>query len=414
MSRPTKIVKMALGLSLILFLAGCGAPSVRKVPPDWGDRKIYRPQLLPSSPVLEAVPADKLPPLADDLDVPSLHLAIERSLEYFQRLRERDTYLLGTRQVTVKEMKETLRAFREIIAGSEPPGTKEKMIRETFAFYRAVGDDGRGRVIFTGYYEPLLEGSFQKSARYRFPLYRVPEETALFMPPDGRERSKHDRLVGRAYNGNIVPHYKRAEIDTGGALNGRNLELIYVADPVELFFLHIQGSGKIRLPEGRIVQVGYAQNNGHPYRSIGNYLLGKGKLSKKDTSQGAIKKYLREHPEETASILNHNERYVFFRLLSEGPVGALNVPVTAGRTIASDPALFPQGALAFIKLRKPLINNGNILSWEPFTRYVLNQDTGGAITGAGRIDLFCGGGPEAEVMAGSLKERGELYFLIKK
>ena len=220
--------------------------------------------------------------------------------------------------------------------------------------------------------------------------------------------------MGRISKGAFAPHYKRADIDGGGALAGRNLEIVWVSDYVELFFLHVQGSGKIQLPDGRIMQVGYAQSNGHPYRSIANYLIQSGKLSKNDHTQQAIKKYLREHPEEMMDIFNYNERYVFFRVLDSGALGALNIPVTGGRTIASDLGLFPKGALALIKARKPLIYMNNMLSWTPFSRFVLNQDAGAAIKGAGRIDLFCGSGNDAEQVAGRLKEAGALYFLIKK
>jgi membrane-bound lytic murein transglycosylase A len=188
-----------------------------------------------------------------------------------------------------------------------------------------------------------------------------------------------------------------------------------VNDPIELFFLHIQGSGKVRLQDGKYMQVSYAQSNGHPNRMIGRYLLDKGKLSSKELTHKSIKKYLKEHPEEISDIFNYNESYVFFRSVSDGPEGALGLTLTAGRSIATDLDLFPRGALAFIRLRKPVFDKeGNIKTWESFSRFVLNQDTGGLIKGPGRVDLFCGTGPDAEMLAGSLKERGELLFLVKK
>ncbi|PIP08508.1 MAG: transglycosylase, partial [Syntrophobacteraceae bacterium CG23_combo_of_CG06-09_8_20_14_all_50_8] len=144
------------------------------------------------------------------------------------------------------------------------------------------------------------------------------------------------------------------------------------------------------------------------------YLLEKGKIIKADQSLETIKKYLRKHPEDMAAVFNYNERYVFFRIVEGGPLGALNIPVTVGRTIASDLDLFPNGALALIRAKKPLIDRGVVISWTPFSRFVLNQDAGGAIKGPGRIDLFCGSGEEAAAVAGRLKEAGELFFLIKK
>jgi membrane-bound lytic murein transglycosylase A len=182
-----------------------------------------------------------------------------------------------------------------------------------------------------------------------------------------------------------------------------------------VFFLHIQGSGKIVLPDGRFIQISYAQSNGRPYRSVGRYLLDHGKLSGSEMTHESIKKYLREHPEELPDILNHNESYVFFRIVEKGPVGALGLTLTAARSIATDLDLFPKGALALIRMRKPVFDEeGKIRTWESFSRFVLNQDTGGVIKGPGRVDLFCGTGSDAEKFAGSLKEKGELYFLVKK
>jgi membrane-bound lytic murein transglycosylase A len=214
--------------------------------------------------------------------------------------------------------------------------------------------------------------------------------------------------------GVVLPHYKRAEIESARCLTGRNLEIVWVDDFVDLFFLHIQGSGKVRLPDGRVIQVGYAQSNGFPYRSIANYMLEKGLITRNEISQQTIKNYLREHPNDIERIFNYNERYVFFRLLDKGPIGSLGVPVTGGRTIASDPEVFPKGALAFIRTRKPLLDKGEVVKWISFSRFVVNQDTGAAIAGPGRIDIFCGGGAEAADIAGRLKEGGELYFLLKK
>jgi membrane-bound lytic murein transglycosylase A len=414
----------------VFLLSGCGVKAVKTVPAPLAERKAAKLAVSEPSPSLELVSRESIPSFLDDIDQDSLNLAIERSLQYLKRLRDADVVFFGNRQSTVKEMKGTLIAFRDIMQGTEPDKVKEEKIRDVFDFYQYVGDDGKGRVIFTGYYEPILEGSFTKTERYRHPLYRAPEETVVVNPgksnenppsppfPKGGEGGfsgeKKECLIGRVSKGEVVPHYRRAEIDGDGALGGRNLEILWVDDFVDLFFLHIQGSGKIRLPDGRFIQVGYAQSNGYPYRSIANYLLEKGKITKAEQSLQAIKKYLREHPEDMAAVFNYNERYIFFRVVEGGPLGALNIPITAGRTIASDLDLSPNGALALIRAKKPLIDRGVVVSWTPFSRFVLNQDAGGAIKGPGRIDLFCGSGEEAAAVAGRLKEAGELFFLIKK
>ena len=409
-----KIHKIGCLCSLFILLGGCGkitAPKINKSPAEQAAARIVVSRPFSS---LEPVEGHDIPPLADDLDSQSLSLAIERSLQYFNRLNSRDVYLLGDHRYTIREMKETLAAFSAIISSGEPEGVKESQIRKNFSFFRSRGDNGTGRVIFTGYYEPILNGSWSKTKRYSYPLYRLPEETVLINLGKFSEKYKNEQLVGRVQRREVVPHYKRADIDGANSLAGRNLEIIWVDNIVDLFFLHIQGSGKIRLPNGSLVQVGYAQSNGHPYRSIGRLMIENGQLAGTEQSLQAIKKYLLEHPEETAQILNYNERYVFFRLLDHGAVGSLNVPVTGGRTIAADPEVYPRGALAFIRTRKPEIRQGKLTGWNPFSRFVLNQDTGKAISGSGRIDLFCGSGEEAEAVAGRLKEAGELFFLIKK
>jgi membrane-bound lytic murein transglycosylase A len=176
----------------------------------------------------------------------------------------------------------------------------------------------------------------------------------------------------------------------------------------------VQGSGKVDLGDGNIMSVLYDGANGRPYKSIGKHLIDTGAMTKETMSMQAIRQYLRTHPDKLAGVLNENPSYVFFRLDSGPSLGNINVPLTPGRSIATDSKLFPKGALAFIASQKPVIENGAIKEWVPFTRFVLNQDTGGAIKGAGRADVFFGQGPEAELTAGNLQHEGELYFLMKK
>ncbi|MCL5808010.1 MAG: MltA domain-containing protein, partial [Deltaproteobacteria bacterium] len=229
------------------------------------------------------------------------------------------------------------------------------------------------------------------------------------------EKYPGEQLIGRLKNGELIPYYSRSEIEDLGSLADRNLEIAWVDDRINLFFLHTQGSGKIKLPDGKLLQIGYALKNGRPFQSLGRFLMDTGKINPQEISYQAIKRYLREHPEDLSEILGHNESFIFFREVKEGPVGSLGEILTAGRSIATDAAVFPKGALAFIRARKPILDReGNVESWIPFSRFVVSQDAGGMIKGAGRVDLFCGSGDEAEMLAGSLKERGELYFLVKK
>jgi membrane-bound lytic murein transglycosylase A len=233
----------------------------------------------------------------------------------------------------------------------------------------------------------------------------------------GKFNNKYDaeRIVGRVADREVVPYYSRGDIDNKGVLGKQGREIAWVSDLIDVFFLHVQGSGMIRFPEGGFMQISFAETNGRPYRGIGRFLVDAGKIKAQDMSLDSIKKYLRQHPEEITSILNHNESYVFFRIVEAGPVGSIGVPLTGGRSIATDLGIFPRGALSLIRLRKPLFSEkGELLSWENFSRFVLNQDTGGVIKGPGRVDLYCGTGENAGLIAGNMKEEGEIFFLVKK
>ncbi|MFB3924530.1 MAG: murein transglycosylase A [Syntrophales bacterium] len=385
-------------------------PVPEKVPP----RVAERPVLTPASPP-DFILEDDITSFPDDLDQASLETAVGRSLQYYDSVPDSRVYSFGTDRYTAAEMKESLLAFLEIIRGPEPVQIKRKRIRENFSFYRSAGRKDNGGVLFTGYFEPLLDGSLERTDVYRYPIYRVPDDVVVVNLGKFKSKFQGERIVGRLENRELIPYFKRQDIDSDGLLAGRGLEIAWLADPVDLFFLHIQGSGMIRLQDGRTIQVSYAECNGRPYRSIGRLLLDQGRISEKEISHRSIKQYLYGHPEELAEILNHNESYVFFRIVDGGPIGSLGIPVTGGRSIATDQALFPRGALCMIQLRKPVFDEcGEIKRWVRFSRFVLNQDAGGVIKGPARVDLFCGRGREAEWIAGSLKETGDLYFLVKK
>jgi membrane-bound lytic murein transglycosylase A len=364
----------------------------------------------------------KVPPMPDadqrlridDLDLPSLETAIERSLQYYTRIKHSSFYF-GEREIPISELKASLAAFREIIRSADPDEVKLKRIREGFEFFPSPGQDGRGTVIFTGYYVPVLEGSRVRTDRYRYPLYRKPDDLVVVSPGKRNSRNGSEPLIGRMEHGELVPYYTRDEIDRQGVLNGRRIELLWVDDPIALYSLHVQGSGKVRLTDGRMIMVSYAQSNGRPFRSLSKALIEKGKMNTQEVSYPRVQQYLRENPEELSDLFSYNDRYIFFREVERKPLGSLEVPVTSGRTIATDPDVFPKGALAFIRTRKPVFDAGGQISrWIPFSRFVLNQDMGAAIKGPGRADLFCGEGPEAERLAGSFSEKGEIYILIRK
>lgn len=397
--------KILCYLVLLLFMAGCAAKIEKPL-----EKPVEKPK-----PPLELLSSEEMPSLTDDLHWESIKEAVAKSIRYYEAVMENITYRLGHDRVSAREMKESLLLFQEIIGSDDSDEVKQRKLKDTFDVYRAAGSDGKGSVLFTGYFEPVMTGSLEKTEEYRHPIYRTPDDTVLVNLGKFGNKYKHDKIIGRLKNRELIPYFTRGEIEDKQALKGKNLELVWVNDAIDLFFMHIQGSGKVRLPDGRLMQVSYDQWNGRPYRSIARYLLDRGKLSAQETAHQTLKKYLRDHPGELSSILNYNESYIFFRVVEDGPVGALGLSLTAERSIATDLDVFPKGALAFIKLRKPVFDeNGNIKTWESFSRFVVNQDTGGVIKGPGRVDLFCGTGDDAEMMAGSLKEKGELYFLVKK
>ena len=432
------VKKLLLFVALLHVFSGCGAPVRRPVSQPGPAASVVKPlppreapastsapgvpkpsvRLTPGpktvSPLVR-IPDDQLPWFADDMDIESLDRAIGKSLQFFGRASGKGPFLMGDAWVSVQELRDSLIALREILGSADTEEVKQNRIRQAFDVYRTTGLDGRNNVLITGYFESLLMGSLTKTERFKYPIYRSPADAVAVNLGKFSEKYGSQQLIGRVIDGELIPYHSRRDIEEGEVLSGRNLEIAWVDDRVDLFFLHTQGSGKIELPDGSLLQIGYASRNGRPFQSVGTHLLKTGKLAPQDNSYREIKKYLKEHPEDLTEILGYNESFIFFRVVREGPVGAIEEILTPGRSIATDPDLFPKGALAFIKSRKPVLDReGHVESWLPYSRFVVSQDVGGMIKGAGRVDLFCGSGTEAEMVAGSLKEKGELYFLVKK
>lgn len=396
------------------LIAGCLKAVERPAPPVMPPEPAKKP--VTAADALVRVDTERLPPLFDhrDTDLRVLELAALRSIGYYEKSVGRK-FRFGPDVYTADELKQSLLEFLNIMRSPDPPAVKDRRIRKTFLAYKSIGRAQSGSVLFTGYFEPVLNGSALKTEKFKWPIYRTPGDLVFIDLGRFRDRYRGERIVGRVENRELVPYYDRREIDQKNRLQGKGLEIAWFADPVEVFNLHIQGSGIICFPDRKCIQVSYADANGRSYRSIGKYLQDQGKVSEQEMSYQNINKYLREHPDELADILCRNESYVFFRIVPEGPVGAISVPLAAGRSIATDPAFFPRGALALIKTRRPVFDNSGMLqSWTEFSRLVLNQDAGGAIKGPGRVDIFFGTGARAELEAGCMKEDGELYFLVRK
>jgi len=342
------------------------------------------------APMLSGRPAPS--DIRDDLDAESLRLAIRRSIGFLEKLPPDRIVGEQPRRFSAGEILDSLLAFEKSLDGWD---CRECWVGEFYARFDLIpsSDDPEfEQVLFTGYYQPVIEGSLVPTAEYSYPIYGVPADLVV-----------------------TVPYYSRREIDELGSLRGRGYEIAWVKDPIELFFLHIQGSGILQLEDGRRVFIGYAGQNGRPYRSIGRLLIDREKIPREEMSMQRLRRYLLEYPEERSDILSYNESYVFFRFLEEGPLGSIEVPLTPGRSIATDSRLFPKGALAFVFTQRPVLDDaGRLIAWQPFARFVLNQDTGGAIRGLQRADLYFGTGDEAGAQAGYMNRPGKLYFLSLK
>jgi len=292
-------------------------------------------------------------------------------------------------------------------------GEIRAFLEQQFQAWQISQSEGGTEGLVTGYYEPLLRGSRYPTARYRYPLYGPPDDMLVVDLAAIYPELKSLRLRGRLQGNKVVPYWSRAEIEAGAA-PVRGKEVLWVDDPVELFFLQVQGSGRVRLEnarsDGDMVRVGYADQNGHPYRSIGKWLIEKGEIAADKASMQGIKEWGRKNPERLPELLNANPSYVFFRELPSqgaGPLGALGVPLTNERSIAVDPRGIPLGAPVWLATTRPNAK-------EALNRLVLAQDTGSAIRGNVRADFFWGFGEEAGRLAGAMKQKGRMWVLLPR
>jgi len=283
-----------------------------------------------------------------------------------------------------------------------------RFIEETFSAWAVLGAEGAAEGLVTGYYEPVLAGSLARNARFRFPVYGVPPDLVAVDLESLHPELRHLRLRGRIAGTRVVPYWTRGEIEAQPEF--RAPVLAWVEDPVELLFLQIQGSGQIALDSGERLRLGYAEQNGHPYRSIGRFLVERGEMPLERASMQGIKSWAAANPAKLREALDANPSYVFFRELpagSEGPPGTLGAPLSAGYSVAIDPRSVPLGAPVFLATTWPL-------STRPLERLMAAQDTGGAIRGPGRADFFWGTGPEAGSLAGQMRQRGRMWLLWPK
>jgi membrane-bound lytic murein transglycosylase A len=350
---------------------------------------------------LERLDPSSIPVFHDDRDRASLKAAIAQSLTAFRFKNDAEMLAFGEQHISVARIRASLQAFLTLLERRENIQTA---LRRDFDIYRVSTP-----VLFTGYHEPLLYGSWVRTSRFRYPIYRRPDDL-VEINTDATVGEK--KQFGRMVDGKFLPYFSREEIDGKGALRDKQAELLWVDDPISLFLLHVQGTGQVILPDETRTRVGYIASNGRPYTSIGKLLIEQGKLAPGEATTPAIRRYLGTHPAEQRALFFANSRYVFFQFMPDGPRGSLGTPLTAGRSLATDPRIYPPGAVGFIRTKMPVVDTRNQVSWKESSRFVLLQDAGAAITGWRRADIFWGA--DAEDEAGLMAQEGEMYLLMKK
>lgn len=332
-------------------------------------------------------------------DKASLLKSIDYSLGYLDSAAAANAY--GRYQVagiTRDRVRRSLDRFRQLVVNSTTPSQLQESVKREFVFYKSIGKDGQGTVAFTGYFQPIYAASRTQTAEYRYPLYRVPPNIASWPKP----------------------HPTRLELEGADALQGskgllRGLELVWLRDRFQAFLIHVQGSAKLQLPDGDVMTVGFAGKTSHSYTGVGRELVKDGKFTLEQLNLPKLTEYFANFPEEMNKYLPKNQSFVFFRDTQGSPaIGSIGVPVTAERSIATDKSLMPPGALALISTKLPYPNAEGKLEQNKVNRYVLDQDTGGAIKGAGRVDVFMGTGNLAGDRAGFINSTGELYYPLLK
>ncbi len=360
----------------------------------------YAKPLPPGALALRKIPLEAWPDLSRAFgDDAGLEDAIRQSLAYFDRPSSHARFPYG--EVTHAQARASLIAMLEILDQAKNARSFVELIRARFDLYQSVGWDGRGRVHVTGYYTPIFEGRRTRDERFRYPLYRLPRD----LIKDERGRTLGRRLP----NGQLVPYPTREEIDRSQLLRGD--EIAWLTDPFEAYVVNVQGSARLRLETGDLLELGYAGNNGHAYASVGHALVEDGRIAAAQLSLQAMIAYFRQNPTHVWPYIWKNDRFVFFQESRGGPFGSINVPVTKFRTVATDKAVFPAGCLAFLDTRLPVRYEGRLVD-RPYSGFALDQDTGGAIRAAGRCDLYFGVGDGAAELAGTTAADGRLYYLF--
>ena len=389
-----KKILLSASLLVAVSITGCQRPAAkpqydRPLPPgQLALRKITNPS--------------EIPDFTDACyDVSWMRRAIDNSLNYLSKPSSRRFFPYG--QITHQQAVDSLKAFGDLIdSGLRGEQLNDAVVRN-FDVYISVGCDNTGTVLFTGYYTPIFDGSPAANEQFKYPLYKQPDD--LVKTADGR-------ILGRrAADGQITPYPPRAEIENSDMLKGD--ELVWLGGAFEAYIAHVQGSAKLKMPDGELITVGYAANSGHEYQSVAEELITDGRIAREQLSLSAMIDYFKRHTNEVAMYTQRNPRFVFFRRENGPPRGSLNEPVTPMRTIATDKSIYPRACLAFVSTTLPEMIDGNTYR-SPYRGFALDQDSGGAIRAPGRCDVYMGVGETAGKLAGQTYQEGRLYYLFLK
>ena len=390
-------ISITLVLVFTVFFTGCRKPIEKEVALD------YERQLPPGQLALRKItdPA-RMPDFTYACyDTKDLKSSIMHSLNYMSKPSSRQFFPYG--DITHAHAVASLDVFAQMLESGFTGKTLKDAIKQRFDVYESVGCDDKGTVLFTGYYTPIFDGSIEPTERFKYPLYSLPED--LVKGPKG------EILGQRQPDGSIIPYPSRSVIESSQMLKGK--EIVYLADPFEVYIAHVQGSAIIRTPDGKLINAGYAGTNGHEYKSVSKAMLADRSLPSGKMSLAGMIAYFKANPQRVASYVGKNPRFVFFQLGDTSPRGSINTPVTAYRTIATDKSVYPRACLSFIDTKLPAMSAGNVIQ-RKYAGFTLDQDTGGAIRAPGRCDVYMGIGDEAGQLAGSIYQEGRLYYLFLK
>lgn len=407
-------------LSLLVLVAGCAHKQIiSKQPVSASEQKQTLADKSATQALIKVNPESI--PLLDDRDTKkSLLKALELNTRYFESLNSSNVYDFADRQVTVQELKDSNNEFKRILENSTDVDEFNDMVKERFDVYMMSGKNNEGDVVFSSYYEPTTEASLKKDDVYKYPMYARPDDLVTVNLEDFNSKFKGEKISGRVKGGNFVPYYSREDIDFNGILNGKGLELAWFKNLPDLMDIHIQGSGRLTLPNGREIKALFAATNGLKFKGWLTAMIEQGLIPKDKISHEAGKEYLEKYPEKTREVMSANARYTFFKLRNitdpeEGPIGTYGLPLTGWRSVAADISLYPLGAIALLQSDMPdVTDEGQYLGMKKDSRFVFIQDTGGAIKGTERIDFFAGHGKKARTFAFKVWNKGKLYILLLK